>query len=167
MQREISADELDYLFHRIGTAIWHLQNVEGAIVPFIIVKGIAVELGSLNQSEADKIESEYNKMTLGRLIGKLSELSLVEPELLDRLKLFNSERKWIVHNSVRESVDHLYKENGRNIFFNRVESFINEAISLHHHIGDLLTEYVVSKGASIDQINHVAHSKIKELKGEA
>lgn len=167
MRRQILPDELDYLFNRIGTAIWHLQNVEGAIVPFIIVKGIAKELNSLPKRRADELEAKYNKMTLGQLIGQLTNLALVEETLLKRLKTFNSERKWIVHNSVRESGDHLYTLSGRNNFFIRVEAFIEEAISLHHHIGDLLTDYVVSKGASIDQINRIAHSEIRKLKGEA
>lgn len=50
MRREMNAGELEYLYNRIGTAIWHLQYVETALAPFILIKGIAKELRSYQES---------------------------------------------------------------------------------------------------------------------
>lgn len=167
MRRQISPEELDYLFHRIGTAVWHLQNVENSLVPLIIIKGIAVELNSLSESSALKHKAKPNKLTLGQLIGKLTELDLVEAELIQRLREFNNERKWVVHNSVFESGDHLYTDAGRNKFFTRLEWFVDEAVALHKHIGELVVEYSVSKGMRREQIQAHAVNEIRQLKGEA
>lgn len=165
MRRQINSNELAHLFHRIGSAIWHLQNVEGAIVPFIIIKGMAQELGTLTENEGSKLEAQFNKLTLGQLIRELENKELLEYDYLIRVKAFNKERKWIVHNSVRESGDNLYTENGRNDFFDRIESFIDEAINLHKLFGNLLTEYAVSKGANLEEINQTVESELRKLKG--
>jgi hypothetical protein len=166
MRRQISPRELDYLFHRIGTAIWHLQNVENSLVPLIIIKGIAVDLNSIEESEALRLEAKFNKLTLGKLIGKLTELDLVEPEFIERLRAFNDERKWVVHNSVFESGDHLYTESGRSQFFSRIERFVNEAENLHKYIGELVVEYSVTKGMSREEIEARALEEIGRLRGE-
>ena len=86
MRRQINEIELDYLFHRIGTAIWHLQNVEDSLIPLIIIKGIAVEPNSLEESEALRHEAKLKKLTLGKLIGRLTELDLVESDFIERLR---------------------------------------------------------------------------------
>ncbi|WP_290516663.1 hypothetical protein [Alcanivorax sp.] len=166
MRRQINEIELDYLFHRIGTAIWHLQNVEDSLIPLIIIKGIAVEPNSLEESEALRHEAKLKKLTLGKLIGRLTELDLVESDFIERLREFNNERKWVVHNSVRESGDHLYTESGRNQFFSRIERFVDEAESIHKHIGELVIEYSVAKGMSRIEIEARASKEIARLKGE-
>lgn len=166
MRRQISPEELDYLFHSIGAAIWHLQSVENALVPLIIFKGVVVEPNSVTESEALDLEAKFKALPLGKLIGKLVELKLVSSDLIERLRAFNNERKWIVHNSVFESGDHLYTDTGRNRVFSRLEAFIAEAIALHKHIGELIIEYSISKGITRDQIESHAISEIKRLKGE-
>ncbi len=165
MRRQISSDELDYLFNRIGAAIWHLQNVENALVPLIIIKGIAIELNSIKESVALKHEAKLSKLTLGMLIGKLKEMDIVEPDFLERLREFNNERKWVVHNSVFESGDHLYTSDGRDSFFSRIERFLEEAIDLHKHISGLVVEYSVNKGMSPQQIELHTINEIRKLKG--
>lgn len=166
MRRQISPMELDHLFHRIGTAIWHLQNVENSLVPLIIIKGIAVEPNTLEESEALRHEAKLIKLTLGKLIGRLTELELVESDFIERLRAFNNERKWVVHNSVFESGDHLYTEFGRNQFFSRIERFVEEAESIHKHIGELVVEYSIVKGISRTEIKARASDEIARLKGE-
>ncbi|MBL4583075.1 MAG: hypothetical protein JKX83_00520 [Pseudomonadales bacterium] len=71
MKRQITADELGYLYNRIGASIWHLQHVENALVPYIIIKGIAKALNTLDEATAAlQHETELNKLTLGQLIGR-------------------------------------------------------------------------------------------------
>lgn len=56
-------------------------------------------------------------------------------EALERLRRFNKERRWLVHNSVRESGDLIYTDSGRLMVFSRIEDFIEEAIALHNIYG--------------------------------
>ena len=167
MRRQINERELAYLYNRIGASIWHLQHVENALVPYLIIKGIAKELNSLTRDKANELESEFNKLTLGQLIGRGTKLNVIEEPLLSRLREFNSERKWVVHNSIFEHGDQLYTDKGRRFVFARLDKFVEEAISLHRHISDLLVEYSVSKGMSEQKINQVAINHIQKLKGEA
>jgi len=167
MRRQITQNELAYLYNRIGVSIWHLQHVENSLVHYIIIKGIAKELNSIEKKVALKHEKELNKLTLGQLIGRAKKLGIIEDPLLGRLQAFNNERKWVVHNSIFEHGDQLYTEEGRTFVFSRLDSFVDEAVALHKHIGELMVEYSVSKGMSRQGIEEVALSHIRKLKGEA
>ena len=165
MRRQIGHEELSYLYTQIGRAIWHLQYVENSLVPLIVIKGIAKELNSIEEKVALNHEKKLNKLTLGRLIGKASDLKVIDSSFENRLREFNNERKWIVHNSLFESGDHLYTDQGRNIVFLRIENFIDEAIHLHNFIGELIVEYSVNKGMTRKSINEIAENHISKLKG--
>lgn len=167
MRRQINSDELAYLFNQIGKSVWHLQHVENALVPYIVIKGIAKELNSLEESVARKHERDLNKLPLGTLIGKAVEMGILQDPLLTRLRTFNNERKWIVHNSIFESGDLLYTDQGRSAVFTRINKFIAEAIFLHKHIGELIVEYSVSRGMDRKTIDAIAQNQIRKLKGEA
>lgn len=49
MRRQINSDELHYLYTKLGQAVWHLQYVEDALVPFIIIKGVAKKINSIKK----------------------------------------------------------------------------------------------------------------------
>lgn len=166
MRREINSSELHYLYSKIGEAIWHLQYVENTLASYILYKGIAKELNSLSESEALKQQKRLNKLPLGRLISEAKERAIFDEKTLIRIRSFNHERKWVVHNSIFESGHNLYTDAGRNYIFARLESFANEAISLHKHIGELTVNYAVSKGKNKKQIYETANQQIMELKGE-
>lgn len=166
MRRQINSDELGHLYKQIGEAIWHLQHVENALVPFIIIKGIAKEPNSLEEAVALKHQKELNKLPLGILIKRVTKLNILEEPLLNRIRRFNDERKWIVHNSVFESGDQLYTDSGRNAVFTRINEFIEEARFIYKSLGKLLMDYTISKGMDEKEINEVAINHIRKLKGE-
>ena len=86
---------------------------------------------------------------------------------MGRLRTFNNERKWVVHNSIFEHGDQLYTDEGREFVFSRLDNFVNEAESLHKHVGELVVEYSVSEGMSRDSIDEIAINHVNKLKGEA
>ena len=166
MRRQINSEELSYLYAKIGESIWHLQHVENVIASIILIKGIAKEMNSLSKSEALTHEKRLNRQPLGNLISESESLNVFDEKLLNRIKIFNKERKWIVHNSIFESGSELYTDTGRDVIFSRIELFVNEAQSLHNYIGALTVKYTVSKGMSKKEIYDTANNSIAELKGE-
>jgi len=163
MRRLINVDELDYFYKIIGKSIWHLQYVEDALIKMIFIKGIAKEKGAFQEPEANKLLSKLNKLTLGQLI----ELQVTSPELIERLTALNKDRKWLVHNSWRESGEGLYTDTGRQYFFNRCEAFIEKSLALQKAIQEDLMDYTISKGATRDTLYGIAHKKLNKLMGEA
>ena len=137
---------MHYFYTKVGEAIWHLQHVENNIAAFILIKGIAKELNSLPESEAIKHQNRLNKLTLGQLIGESEKFEILSEDLLLRVKSFNNERKWVVHNSVNESGHELYTDSGREYVFNKILCFIEEAIALNKAVESELLQYSVSKG---------------------
>ncbi len=166
MRRQIDSKELNYLYSKIGEAIWHLQHVENVIASFVFMKGIAKELNSISKCDALKHEKRLNKLTLGNLIGEAEKFGIFEHTDVERIKSFNKERKWVVHNSIFESGNDLYTDSGREEIFARIEDFVSEAMTLHKHIGELTVEYSVSKGMKKQQIYDAASNYLKNLKGD-
>ena len=166
MRRQINSDELNYLYTKLGQAVWHLQYVEDALVPLILIKGVAKKINSIERNVALDHEGKLRKLTLGKLIGKAQELDALNETLLNRLRNFNNERKWLVHNSIFESGNDLYTFDGRNQLFQRIECFIVEAQLLHKYIGEDIIEYSVGLGIPREKIYGIATNKIKKLKGE-
>ena len=167
MPRLINASELEYFYKIIGKSIWHLQYVEDALIKMIFIKGIAKEKGAIKEAEANKILSKLNKFTLGQLIKRAIELQATSPELIEKLAALNKDRKWLVHNSWRESGEGLYTDSGRQYFFDRCEAFIDESLALQKAIQEDLMEYTVSKGVSPETLYGIAYKKLNKLMGEA
>lgn len=165
MRRKINDKELHFFYAKVGKAIWHLQHVENNIANFILIKGLAKELDSLSESEANKHIKRLKKLTLGQLIGETEKHEIMSEELLFRVKEFNKERKWIVHNSAHESGHELYTDEGREYVFNKISSFIDEAITINKAVENELIHYSVNKGQSLEKIEKMATDHVNKLKG--
>jgi hypothetical protein len=55
MRRSISPDELSYLYHHLGKAVWHLQYVEESLSYFYFIKGILIEPYSMFTDNRDQV----------------------------------------------------------------------------------------------------------------
>jgi hypothetical protein len=116
MRREITAEELQYFYMATGEALWHLQYVEDALCKFYIICCIHFQCEGVTRDNATKKMDGIKKKTLGQLIGLLEKTKYAPNEMLADLKSFNNERKWIVHNSMRDNGNDLYTDQGRNDF---------------------------------------------------
>src|SRR3989338_5551149 len=166
MRRQITPDELSYLFQRVGKAVWHLQYVEEDLSYFYFIKGILVEPFSMSEEDAEKKLKKTQKETLGSLLSVIERKNLIQDPLLTDLKHLNNERRWLIHKALIENGDDLYTDSGRRRVFDRVENFIHEAVRLQKQVSSETTKYCVSKGLSQAWINSSARNEIRKLKGE-
>lgn len=166
MRRQINEDELDFFFTLIGRAVWHLQYVESSLGELYLIKGIIKEPNAITESEALKEKKKIQKKTLGQLLHAIKEEELVSDNLQTALDDFNQTRKWIVHKSLIENGADLYTSEGRELVFNKLNSFYDNSSTLQKMINHELMEFSVSKGGSMKQIENYAKRKIAKLKGE-
>ncbi len=165
MRRRINDDELSYLYHRLGKAIWHLQYVEEALGCLYIIKGVIVEPYSISEEDAKGELTKAQTSTLGSLLKTIEKKNLVKDPLLADLKNLNNVRRWLIHKSLIESGDDLYTDSGRRRAFDKIEHFIKEAIRLQKQVSSEITSYCVSKGISEAWINATAGRDIRKLRG--
>ncbi|GAB2585439.1 hypothetical protein [Nitrincola alkalisediminis] len=168
MRREINAEELEFFYRATGEAIWHLQYVEEALCKFYIMCCVHFKCDGITRVNAEEMLAKVSKKTLGQLIGLLENTGRVHEVMLSDLKEFNSLRKWVVHNSMRENSEDLYTDQGRELFAHKMLNFTDMAISIHKGISDSLMNLVTTTGyATEEQIMKTAYSEINRRKGNA
>ncbi len=165
MRREIYPDELSCFYQKTGEAIWHLQSVEDFLVKLYMIKAVIVSPGSLSESEAQIELAKLEKKTLGQLIGLFEKKDWVSGDFINRLKEFNSSRKWVVHNSGRENGESLYTDHGRRFFLSKICDFTNQAVGFQKEIQDALIDYGNAQKISTDKVLEEANKHIEKLKG--
>jgi|GEM_PF-1393366 len=164
MRRQICPDELNFFYQKTGEAIWHLQYVEDFIAKLYFIKAVAKKPESIQASQAQIEMDKLKKKTLGQLIGLVEDNNIVSTELLEKLKNFNQQRIWIVHNSNRENKDSLYTDEGRTHFIDEIRSFTKLAIELQQIIGNEVLTFTTSFGISENQIYETANNHINKLR---
>jgi hypothetical protein len=168
MRREITSEELGFFYRATGEAIWQLQYVEDALCKFYIIVCIHFGCDGITRENAEMNQEKSGRKTLGQLIGLLERTERVQDSMLSDLKEFNSLRKWVVHNSMRESGQDLYTDHGREEFAKKLLVFGDMAKSIHNAISDSLMHLVTTAGhATEEQIMRMANSEIDRLKGNA
>ncbi len=167
MRREISESELTFFYQKTGEAIWHLQYVEDFLAKLYFIKIIAVKPNGISEKDAKKPMKDLEKKTLGQLIGLVESTSSLSPSGITKLKEFNDIRKWIVHNSNRESGDSLYTDSGRDYFVSKICKFTGMAIELQKLIERELVNYGVDCNVSPEEIHMSAKNTVNKLKGKA
>lgn len=168
MRREINFEELGFFYRATGEAIWQLQYVEDALCKFYIIVCIHFGCDGITRENAEMNQKQISRKTLGQLIGLLERTERVQSSMLSDLKEFNSLRKWIVHNSMRENGQDLYTDHGRDEFAKKLLVFSEMARSIHNGISDSLMYLVTTAGhATEEQIMRMANSEIDRLKGRA
>lgn len=166
MRGEIREDQLSFFYQKTGEAIWHLQHVEDALSKLYFIKEVASGPFSVTESVTRKEMATLSKKTLGQLIGMVEKASLVPSALIAKLKCFNDARKWVVHNSSRESGHDLYTDVGRADVLRRILEFIENAIDLQKEILSDLLGHCVSHGLSVAEVYDDAENTIRKLKGQ-
>ena len=165
MRREIYPEELSYFYQKIGEAIWHLQIVEDFLVKLYMVKALIVSPRSMTEEDAQDELSKLEKKTLGQLIGLFEKGQWVSEEFIARLKNFNSIRKWMVHNSGRQSGESLYTDHGREYFISKICEFTDLAVEFQQEIQNFFIEYGRSQNIPVDQVFDDAKINLEKLKG--
>ncbi len=163
----MNIEELYFFYQKTGEAIWHLQYVEDALVKLYMIKAIILEPGNMDDTAINSEMDKLNKKTLGQLIGLAENSSIVSEEVLSRLKEFNGIRKWVVHNSNRESRESLYTDSGRSAFMYKIQNFIDMSVELHSKLKEALIQY--GRDCGIDEAPVIAATQehMQKLRGEA
>ena len=162
-------DELADFYRRIGAALWHIQHLENAMVQFLTMKEIHERRCAgkkVAEDAAWKLLAEHRKkLTIGPLIETCIRRRIIKKEDTARYDAFKNERHWLVHRSLIENGDDLYREATRVTVFRRIQTIENEASELRDGVADDLTAWAASHGVNIEAAEKLALENIRKLKG--
>jgi len=133
MQRQMTAEELDHFYRRIGAALWHIQCLEDVLVSFLVavlVDQRRLSGDTITETDADALLARKRRVTLGPLVQECIAQKIIPLSLQARFEIFKDDRHWLVHRSLVESGDELYTDLTRDAVFRRMVTIQQEAIAL-------------------------------------
>lgn len=161
MGREIAPQELSYFYQKTGEAIWHLQHVEDFLIKLYIIGSIHFKINGISSANAELKLNQYSKKTLGQLIGLLDGTPIVTEEFIENLRGYNDIRKWIVHNSMRETENCLYSQRDRDFFIRRTTKFTELSVEIQGDIEARLWELTLASGISSQEVMARANATVE------
>ncbi|OOX25926.1 hypothetical protein BJL85_22150 [Vibrio parahaemolyticus] len=164
MGREMAPQELSYFYQKTGEAIWHLQHVEEELIMLYVIGSIHLNINGISGKNADLKTKQYGKKTLGQLIGLLDGTPIVTSEFIEKLRSYNEIRKWIVHNSMRETGNCLYSQTDRDFFISRTVEFTDLSVEIQDDIVNRLWELTHAAGIATEEVMALANATVEQWK---
>ena len=96
-------DDVNYLFHVLGQAVWYLQHLEKVMTTFNalkILQGKRDKRIKITQKVAQEVLDKQRGQTLGPLIGAAKREKTIPKQLMNRFEEFLTERNWLIHKCV-------------------------------------------------------------------
>ena len=163
----MDTDSLAEFYQRIGAALWHLQYLEDVLASFLTLKLLNERRRAgqkITPEDAYSLLADKRKLTLGPLLESCRSKKIISAERQPRFEAFKLERHWLVHRSLVENGDDLYKEATRNAVLNRIGLIQEEAIALKNLVGKELETWGAGHGINPEAIDVEARSAIEKLK---
>jgi len=164
-RRQITPDELEYLYVSIGKGVWHLQYVEDALQTLITIKHEIRVPDRIKEQEARDLLTKQRRNTFGSSLKIVGNHSLVSQPLFDRLNAFKEERDWLIHRSQNSHGDRLYTESGRAETFARLAAFIDEARILQAALMHDIDTFFAAAGLDVAAAERVAMKNLGSMRG--
>ncbi len=132
-----------------GLAMYRAQCVEQSIVQLLIFfdffKENAPKFESREKWEADfdRFDDALSKKTMGRLVGAIKEIGVLDSDIENTLSVALQKRNWLAHAYFVDRALDFINEAGRNKMISELE----EAIQLFNSVEDILNP--ISRSAAI------------------
>jgi hypothetical protein len=165
MNKPYTDEDVNYLFHILGQAVWYLQHLEYVMTTFNAFKILQRKRDKgikINKKVGDKVLEKQRGQTLGPLIGTAKREKTIPKNLMDRFDAFLKERNWIIHKCVINEFLSLRNMDSKQRLFKRIEEFVNEAISLKKEIYNLMESWYSDTGYDLNYVYSLAGKMLKK-----
>ena len=159
-------EDVNYLFHILGQAVWYLQHLEKVMTTFNAFKILQRKRNKgikVSKKAGQKVLEKQRGQTLGPLIGTAKREKTIPKNLMNRFDGFLGERNWIIHKCVINEYLSLRNVNSKKQLFKRIEAFVDEAIILRREIHNLIESWYVDSGYDLNY----AYSLAEKMLGNA
>ena len=119
-------EDVNYLFHILGQAVWYLQHLEKVLTTFNAFKILQRKRDKgikVTKQLGHKVLGKQRGQTLGPLIGTAKQERTIPKKLMNRFDVFLEERNWIIHKCVINEYLSLRNAESKKRLFERISNF--------------------------------------------
>lgn len=128
----------DDIFLQYGQASYYIQCIEMDLVSFYLLD--AIHTGkAIVREDMEKLESEWDEKTLGRLISPIKNSPLISDEIKNFFEDIRQKRNHLTHYFFKQMPNHFLSESGRIKMLNK----LNEMTMLFQRCNDYLKKILV------------------------
>ncbi len=165
MSRPYSETDVQTLYNLLGKGVWNLQHLEFTVTAFTALKILQRkrEKGTkITKSVSERVLEKQRSLTLGPLIGSAKREATIPRKLLKRFEDFLEERNWLIHKCVINEFLSLCNESKKQALFERISSFVDEAIALKKEVHALMESWYRDAGYNLGYAYQLAEQSIRE-----
>jgi len=163
-------DDVEQLYNLLGQSVWQLQHLENVMATFTAMRLIQLrrnEKIDVSVENANDIVNKQRKLTLGPLIDMAVKENVVPFDLTKRLENFLGERNWLIHRCVHQEFLSMRNDSARLRLFDRISSFVNEAILIRKGIMDLGHGWLCDMGYDQEEASSLAEKMLAEAESSS
>lgn len=157
------ADRLCAIATRIGFTLWQLQQLEGAVAQYLVLKTQAKP--GMGLLEGNALVEKAQSGTFGTIVKKLIAAKAVTADVEGPLQDLVRERNWLVHDSLRDSRSAVHSDNAMHTLLDRVDAMAEAIKPLLSAIGVLAEAHVKTAGVTDEQIRTQTERTLREWHG--
>jgi hypothetical protein len=154
--------ELEEIFASIGKAIWHLQFLEDVLVTYVTMR-LRIKRPMPLEVATETLAKERKK-TLGTLFRDAHGGGLVHGDVANAFRLLVDERNWLIHRSMDECNDGLYRAVERESFLKRLNDLTEEAIRLKKQLYADATCWLSDQGVDVAKAEALGEAQFRRLR---
>lgn len=159
MDKLAAANALATLVHRVGFAVWQLQELENTAAVYVVLRlrqtrGVGLRRGQ-------EIAATVEKRTFGALLRELQGASVLPTALDGRLDRALEERNWLVHRARREYRGVLGDPALHSELGDRIERLTEESGVLLKELAGEIESFLVTSGIDMQAVEHEAQRLAK------
>lgn len=154
------ADRLQVITHRVGFALWQIQELEGVAAQFFVL--VAQAKRGMGAEASNALLAKAQRNTFGATVHRIAEAGLIDADLEKRLRALLSERNWLVHKSRADSRNAVRGDAAARKLVERIDAMAEESNAILKRIGELAEQHVLKHGVAPERIDEVAARLLNE-----
>ncbi|MDB6090292.1 MAG: hypothetical protein JWN85_3076 [Gammaproteobacteria bacterium] len=158
------AERLDAITHRVGYALWQLQELEGATAQFYVQ--IVQATPGMGVAAGEALTEKALSKTFGSTITQLVKAKRLPNAMEARFKALLSERNWLVHSSRSTNRKAVHEDDACHRLIQRLDRIADEALALLIAVGTHAEAFAKKHGVSTNEIDRLVAETLKKWHGE-
>lgn len=154
--------ELEEVYTSIGKAVWHLQFLEDVLVTYVTMR-LRIKQPTTLETAMDTLTRERKK-TLGSLFSDAQAGGLIQGDVATAFRLLVDQRNWLIHRSMHECNDGLYRDVERESFVNRLDALTEEAIRLKKLLYNDVRSWLAAQGVDVAGAEALGEVQFRRLR---
>ena len=157
----LNPNRLEEFYTAVGAAVWHLQFLEDVLVTYITAR---LKLAGPGAGDAGPgMLKAQRRRTLGMLMNDAKSGGLLLGRVEGAFAVLD-ERNWLIHRSMHEVSDTLYRDAHRQVAIARVRALASNSIALKEGLYAEFRNWLDTQGVDVDAAEVAGLARYREIR---